>query len=125
MASRTIFVIDDDPTAQAILCGSLSANGYETLVADSGRHVLQRIREHAPDLIITDIFMDDQEGLETIMQVRASYDSIPIIAISSNPDYLAIAIEMGADTTLLKPIDVRVLLRSVAALLSNRSTGAD
>lgn len=122
MGSHKILVIEDDATTRAFLRASLNASGYEILEADSGLHVLCMIQVHAPDLIITDIFMDDQEGLETIMQIRDNQHVLPIIAISSSPQYLSTAIQMGADAAMRKPIDVTELLSKVTALISGKSS---
>jgi len=116
--AKTILVVEDDVTTRQILCGSLKASGYETLEASSGRPVMRMIREHAPALVITDIVMDDQEGLETIGQIRQQHPELPIIAISSRPEYLAMAPDLGADSILTKPIDGRLLLSKVAQLIA-------
>jgi len=119
VVTKKILIVDDDATTRAILCGGLRAGGYETLEADSGLPVMQIIREHAPALIITDIIMDGQEGFETIGQIRQEYESLPIIAISSKPEYLVLTPDLGANVILTKPIDVPLLLNKVTNLISN------
>ena len=78
------------------------------------------------DLIITDIIMPKQEGLETILNVKEKYTDLPVIAMSSGGNsanvvvegFLGIAKDLGADKTIEKPINTEKLLRAVAALLA-------
>ena len=77
------------------------------------------VNEH-PGLIITDLVMPEQEGLETIRQVRKHHPKIPIIAISgggrnSSTDYLLLARKLGAAGTLAKPFSRDELVAAMAA----------
>ncbi len=79
------------------------------------------MRAESPDLLITDIFMPDQEGLETIRQTRSSGAEIPIIAISGGDpvvgDFLEESLIFGAGKALKKPVDPTQLLSAVDELL--------
>ena len=76
------------------------------------------------DLVITDLIMPEQEGLETITSLKKEYPGIKIIAISGGgrigPEaYLPAAQELGADRVFSKPFDVRELAETVKELLSH------
>ena len=79
-------------------------------------------RERRPDLLITDIFMPEMEGLETIRQARALQPGLPIIAMSGfsfeERDYLGVAEKFGALASLRKPFRPTELLDLVNRLLT-------
>ena len=79
-------------------------------------------RRKPADLLVTDIIMPRQEGLETIMELRRDFPDLKIIAISGGgrgkaADYLEIAGRMGADMTIEKPIDPDALLRAIEGMI--------
>lgn len=59
-----ILIIDDDPELQAMLRESLTAAGYQVCEAGDGREGLEQFRAHPADLVISNIFMPEQNGLE-------------------------------------------------------------
>ncbi len=100
--------------------------GHETSVAMNGVEGVRKARCHRPDIVITDIFMPQREGIETIVELRSVYGDLPIIAMSggtkTNPaskiDYLAIATGIGASATLDKPVNAFALSAAVDDLLN-------
>ncbi len=83
---------------------------------------LQLYREEPVDLIITDVFMPEKEGLETIRELRSEYPEVKIIAISGggkniNLDFLPLAKQLGALRTLKKPFDRQEMLDAVQEVL--------
>ena len=117
-----ILVIDDEPGILRIACAALEAAGHSVAAYPDGRGGIEHIRREAPDLLITDIFMPEMEGLETIRQARALHSLMPIIAISGvsfdDGDYLDIAEKFGAVATLKKPFRPADLLGLVIQLLA-------
>jgi DNA-binding response OmpR family regulator len=119
-----ILVIDDDDQMRTLLRQVMEWAGYEVIVAGDGREGMQKQRKHAADLVITDLIMPEQEGLETITSLKKEYPEIKIIAISGGgrigPEaYLPAAQELGADRVFSKPFDVRELAEAVKELLSH------
>jgi DNA-binding response OmpR family regulator len=117
-----ILVIDDEPGVRRFLARALAREGHEVVLASDGHEGLTVARKESPDLVITDIFMPEREGLDTIMELRRWRPDLRIMAISggghfATGDYLRVARDMGAAITLSKPIDVRTLREAVAALL--------
>ncbi len=121
----TILVVDDDITTLQILKGILETVGYQVILADDGFHVMDLLENNDVDLVITDIIMPKQEGLETILSIKNKFTDLPVIAMSSGGNsskvvvdgYLGVAIEVGADKTIEKPINTEKLLQTVNELL--------
>jgi len=77
-----ILVIDDDRKLREVISRALERAGYDVLEADDGEAGIRLYREHGADLIITDIFMPERDGLETILQLRRESPGVKIVAIS-------------------------------------------
>jgi DNA-binding response OmpR family regulator len=118
-----ILVIDDDNDLCLILREVLRAGGYTVSVATDGAQGIALQRKQPASLLITDLFMPNKEGIETIRDFRKEFPSVPIIAISGagrlrSPISLFTAKELGAAAILRKPFEMSELLRSVAAVLN-------
>jgi len=124
-----ILVVDDNVDFLESMALLLGSAGYETETTNDGKKALA-LNDHQPaDLLITDIFMPDTDGLETITQFRRRWPKLKIIALSGGGevvrvDYLRMANRFGADATMRKPVEPRELLRTVAALQPTRETNA-
>jgi DNA-binding response OmpR family regulator len=119
-----ILIIDDDEQMRILLRQVMEWSGYEVVEAADGREGMLRQRKERADLVITDLIMPEQEGLETITGLKKEYPKLRIIAISGGgrigPDaYLPAAQELGADRVFSKPFDVRELANTVKELLAN------
>jgi CheY-like chemotaxis protein len=117
-----ILLADDDEVLRGAMAKALQRLGYEIRTAENGRQALLVLREWLPDLIIIDLIMPEQEGLETIQMIRAKDKTVKIIAISgggvSNPnDYLKIALHLGADAILAKPFELEKLQAVITQVL--------
>jgi two-component system chemotaxis response regulator CheY len=120
-----ILVIDDDAIVRRTLTKILEDGGYEVVNADDGLRGMAMFRSEQPDLVITDIIMPDQEGIQTITEMRSAKPDAKIIAISGggrigNTDFLKIAQQLGAFDALAKPFDPDDLLRRVRRCLDGR-----
>lgn len=117
----TILIVDDDPTIRAVIIQALKAAGHEVFSAANGKEGMWHSRAVQPDLIVTDLFMPIQEGLELIKELRAHFPHIAILAISgtsiASRAMLAVAMELGATATLEKPFDKDTLLAMVESAL--------
>lgn len=79
---RKILIIDDDEQMRNLLCRAMEYAGFEADVASDGRKGLRLFEEAHYDLVITDLIMPEQEGMETITFLRRNHPDIKIIAIS-------------------------------------------
>lgn len=120
---KSILVIDDEELLVRMVKTMLEREGYRVLVAPNGKHGLKLFREESIDLVITDIFMPEKEGLETIRELRREFPGIKIIAMSGGMaraegfSALPLAEKLGANHTLLKPFERTQLLSMVSACL--------
>lgn len=113
-----ILVIDDDRVVRETLVRILEAAGHVVVSAADGRSGMAVFRDANPDLVITDIVMPGQEGIETIRLMRAERPEAKLIAMSGDvPDsefnVLVIAQQLGADTAIRKPVSPGDLLELV------------
>jgi two-component system response regulator (stage 0 sporulation protein F) len=112
----TILVIDDQEPIRALLRAALEEDSHEVLEASNGLLGLERYRERAADLIITDIVMPEMDGLELMLELRRSFPHVKVIAMSGGLEGyegLNVATLMGARQTFHKPFDIRALLDAV------------
>jgi len=117
-----ILVIDDDAAQRSVLNLTLSRARHDVIEAKDGREGVRRFMAEHPDLVICDIVMPDQDGIQTICEMRESAPSIPIIAISGGgidigPSYLGFARKLGAASILSKPFRPAELVAMVDRLL--------
>ena len=119
-----ILVVDDDEAICQALSVTLHVQGYDVLCAADARMAEQLIEAREPDLILTDIVMDEADGLELINRIlRVRRLSVPIIAMSGVPsaygfDNLALALRLGAVATLAKPFSNALLLETIERALN-------
>jgi DNA-binding NtrC family response regulator len=123
---ESILLIDDDEALRVALGLALERAGYSVAVAGDGREGLRIFRRLRPALVITDIVMDGQEGIETIRTLRREAPDVKIIAISGGGSirtttYLDAAKCLGAQRTLDKPFDLQRLLTIVRDVLRQES----
>ena len=120
---KRILVVDDNEDLRTTIQALLQADGFEVSVAADGEAALLLHRAHPADVVVTDLFMPDKDGIETIIELKKLYPSVKIIAMSGwtstqGSDYLQVAREIGAAVTLQKPFDPLELSRVVRQLAS-------
>ncbi len=112
----SILVIDDDEQVRTFLRRSLKQEGYHVVDARDGRQGIHYCRERPIDVVITDIFMDQQEGLETIRVLHRDFPQIKVIAITGGTgdrDFLEDAKAFGAEWVFTKPLVLDQVLAAV------------
>ena len=127
MADRPhILVVDDEPQITRVLRTSLSAQGYDIRVANSGEMALEIMKDWQPNLIITDLSMPAIDGVQLTRTVRAA-SNVPIIVLSvrdKEPQKVE-ALDAGADDYVTKPFGMNELLARVRANLRRTPTDAE
>jgi len=113
-----ILVVDDEPQITRVLRTSLSAQGYDIRVANSGEMALEIMKDWSPNLIITDLSMPSVDGVELTRSVRA-VSQIPILVLSVRDQerQKVEALDAGADDYITKPFGMNELLARVRANL--------
>jgi DNA-binding response OmpR family regulator len=118
---KRILVVDDNEDLRTTIQALLQADGFEVAVAADGEAALLLHRAHPADVVVTDLFMPDKDGIETIIELKKLYPTVKIVAMSGwtstqGSDYLQVAREIGAAVTLQKPFDPLELSRVVRQL---------
>lgn len=118
-----VLIIDDEDAVRDTVRQMLERAGYEVTEAADGRKGIAQLRRQSVDLVITDILMPEQEGIETIRILRKEFPQIKILAISGGgkkgaPGVLPAAQAFGAHRTVAKPFERKELLDAVSALVS-------
>ena len=115
-----VLVVDDDAAVRDLVAAMLESGGYPVAVASNGREALSMLASDGFDVIITDLVMPEQEGIETIKLIRRDYPAVKVIAMSGafGGDYLRIAGYLGAHGTIAKPLRIQTVLDTVQAVLA-------
>ncbi len=117
-----IVVVEDNADLRLIVAHILKGAGHSVTEASDGSEILEILAKQPADLVLTDIVMPNQEGIQTIVQIRRHYPNLKIIGMSSGGSegdghYLEMAREFGAHATLAKPFSKGKLLEVVDALI--------
>src|ERR1700727_1260842 len=123
---RRILVVDDEPQITRVLRTSLSAQGYDIRIANSGEMALEIMKDWSPNLIITDLSMPSIDGVQLCRTVRVN-SQIPIIVLSvrDKEQQKVEALDAGADDYVTKPFGMNELLARVRANLRRVPTGSE
>jgi len=122
-----ILIVDDDPAVQLTIRLLLERAGHQVTVAGDGHKGLALFEAGEFDLLFLDIYMPGMDGLETMRHIRALQPAIPIIVISgrsitpdtyAEPDFLKMAVKLGAVASLQKPFRTDALLAAVDRCLT-------
>jgi two-component system, response regulator, stage 0 sporulation protein F len=125
----TILVIDDDHSIRHAIQALLKKNGYEVVLAPDGAAGLKLIGSVRFDAVIIDMFMDGMDGLATIRELKKFDPDLPFVAMSGFPftdprngvpDFLGMAVRLGAVAALQKPCRVFELLNAVQRCIAAR-----
>jgi two-component system, OmpR family, KDP operon response regulator KdpE len=119
--SLRVLVVDDEAPIRRLLRIGLTAHGYQTIEAPSGKAALDLLSQ-APDLIILDLGLPDAQGHELLRTIRARNESVPIVVLSSRGDEAGKvqALDLGADDYVTKPFDMGELLARMRAALRHQ-----
>ena len=120
----TILVIEDDPLFRDMIQMALDESGFDVLQAAHGRAGLAMAQEHRPDVIISDVQMQEMDGYAVLAALREDPETatIPIILMTGMPDDVGMreGMSLGADDYLPKPFSISDLLATVNARLQKQ-----
>jgi two-component system chemotaxis response regulator CheY len=114
-APITVLITDDDPLVRATYRHPFEEAGYRVLEADDGRKVMKHLTHDVIDILLLDVFMPDQDGLETLLEVKRKFPTTKVIVMSGGGmsgryEFLEAARKFGATGAVRKPISPRLLL---------------
>lgn len=119
----SILIIDDNDDIRGFLRQVLEEAGYDVTEACNGREGLRKFRQWPAALVITDLFMPEQDGLEITKALRREWPTVKIIAITGGlgeGNFLDAAKLLGAHRTMMKPFTGEALLQVVQEELQER-----
>ncbi len=126
MKNKCILLVDDDEDIIEFLKYNLSKNNYTVFTANNGQDAIEVALKEKPDIIVLDIMMDGMDGIqvcEKIKEIGKINDSLIMFLSARGEDYTQIAgFDAGADDFVTKPINPKVLIKRIDALLKRGRT---
>jgi DNA-binding response OmpR family regulator len=122
--TRTILVVDDEPTLRATLAEALAQDGLRVVTAADGREALERFRAEDPDLVLLDLMLPEVSGIDVCRILRRE-SSVPIIMLTAKDGEIdkVVGLELGADDYVTKPFSLRELLARIRTQLRHLDRG--
>ncbi len=116
--THKILVVDDDDALREMVGLVLSSNGYQPVFASDGISAVEVFRQSSPDLVLLDIMLPGQSGIDVCNQIRA-VSGVPIIMLTAKGDTedVVVGLEAGADDYVVKPHNGAELVARVRARL--------
>ena len=117
-----IMVVDDDPRLRELLEHYLSQQGFDVRTAENAEELYRLLPKSAVDLLVLDVMMPGDSGLDICRRLRANKETTPIIMLTAKSEELdrITGLEVGADDYLTKPFNPRELLARINAVLRRR-----
>jgi len=113
-----LLVVDDDPEIRSLLAAYLEKNGYRVVTVKDGRGMREVLATQRVDLIVLDLMLPGEDGLDLCRELRAG-SRVPVIMLTARGDEMdrILGLEMGADDYLPKPFNPRELLARIKVVL--------
>lgn len=126
MNTDTILIVDDETQIRRLLEITLSASGYKTIEASTGKEGLLMVASYQPSLIILDLGLPDIDGIDVLKNLREwFYKPIIILSVRNSEEDIVHALDKGANDYLTKPFRTGELLARIRASLRQGQTAND
>lgn len=114
----SIVLVEDDLRLSELVSRYLENNGFRMTIINRGNAVVEHVRRDPPDLLILDLGLPGQDGFSICRQLRPLYGN-PILILTARDNDIdhVLGLELGADDYVIKPIEPRVLMARINALL--------
>lgn len=124
---REVLVVEDDPLIVSFMRTALRKSGHLVRSADSGAAAREQLGSGAVDLLLLDLTLPDEDGLDLLRDLRASGSDVPVVVVTSRSDPAdrATALELGVEDYVVKPFPLRDLLALVTRVLGRSGEAAD
>ncbi|WP_436894271.1 two-component system response regulator GlrR [Klebsiella pneumoniae] len=122
-----LLLVDDDPGLLKLLGMRLVSEGYSVVTAESGPEALRVLGREKVDLVISDLRMDQMDGLQLFSEIQKGHPGMPVIILTAHgsiPDAVA-ATQQGVFSFLTKPVDKDALYKAIDEALEQRSPATD
>jgi two-component system OmpR family response regulator len=116
--SPHIFVVDDEAPAREMVGDYLKMHGFAVTLCDGGKSLRKEIENQAPDLVVLDLNMPEEDGLSIIRDLKSRMN-VPVIMLTAtaSPIDRVVGLEIGADDYLAKPCELRELMARIRSVL--------
>ena len=118
---KKILIVDDDSALQHLIDRFLNFNNYVTKIASNAEKAREMFRNFKPDLVILDINLPDETGLNLCKEMQKTGVLIIILSSMKDSNYILEAFENGADDYITKPFNLQILKARIEALLRRTS----
>lgn len=116
--AAAIFVVEDEPEIGRLICASLGDYGFRCEHLSTGRQLLSRARQSAPDLCIVDLGLPDMDGMQVVRELQEGSPCAVLILTGRNDvTDRVLGLELGADDYIVKPFEPRELVARVRSIL--------
>jgi two-component system KDP operon response regulator KdpE len=123
MNKEEILIIDDEPQIRKLLEINLESNGYKVVEASSGSMGIKLAANRPPDLILLDIGLPDQNGIEVLKELRSWFHhSIIILSVINDEETIVQGLDNGASDYVTKPFRVNELLARIRSCLNRNKS---
>jgi DNA-binding response OmpR family regulator len=114
-----VLAVDDDPSARQLIADYLGYNDIRVTALESGKQIREVMKREAVDLLVLDLRLPGEDGMEIARKLREDVAGLPIIMLTGRRDEAdrVMGLELGADDYLTKPFSPRELLARIRALL--------
>src|SRR3984893_7458007 len=118
-SSRKVLIVDPDGTARREICAACEQDGFQVLEADSGSEAMRQVEHSHPNLILLEVTLPDGSGFDVCRELRKLDPAVPVMMMSSLSDEIdvVVALEIGADDYVSKPLRLRELVARMTAHL--------
>ncbi len=115
---HTLVLVEDDKRLRELVADFLSENDFNVIALDSGMKLVPTLQQKTVDVVILDIMLPGESGFELCKKIRQFYSN-PILFMTAKNDAIdqILGLEIGADDYVIKPVQPRVLLARLQALL--------
>jgi two-component system OmpR family response regulator len=116
--SQHIFVVDDEAPAREMVGDYLKMHGFAVTLCDGGKSLRKEIETQAPDLVVLDLNMPEEDGLSIVRDLKSRMN-VPVIMLTAtaSPIDRVVGLELGADDYLAKPCELRELMARIRSVL--------
>jgi CheY-like chemotaxis protein len=120
---QKVLIVDDEENLRELYKSELSAEGYNVMVASTGKEAVEILNKTRPDVIVMDIRMPEMDGIEALGKVIARHKNIPVIINTAYPSYKEDFRAWAADEYVVKSSDLTSLKDALKRILERHRGG--
>ena len=120
----TVLIVDDEKNLLELYKSELSAEGYDVLVASTGKEAVEILKRRKPDVVVMDIRMPEMDGIEALGKVVARYKNIPVIINTAFSAYQEDFRAWAAEEYVIKSSDLTELRKALSRVLKKSQSPA-